>query len=305
MRVSVTELCKTELPKTGIHSITAKRRRPMDKAAYFLIYLVSAGVGLMVLFFAGYIFYKGIPKLSLAFLTTAPNPIQHTIGILPSIINTVYIILLSLLFSVPLGIGGAIYLGEYAKHKQITRMIEFTIETLSGIPSVIFGVVGYLCFCTLLDLKVSLLSGALTLTIIVLPTIVRTTGEALRAVPASYREAAMGMGATKWYMIRTVLLPSASRGILTAIILAAGRMIGESAALLLVAGGSAMYMPRGNLGQQIMSSGSTLAVELYRYAYSRGDNETGFAIAAVLLVIAILLNLSVKAINKKLGGEYK
>lgn len=287
----------------NIQSITAKRKRPMDKLAYSIIYIFSAAVCIMVLFFAGYILYKGIPKLSLSFLTTAENPIQHTIGILPSIINTLYVIVLSLLFSVPIGIGGAIYIGEYATNKRLIRAIEFTTETLSGIPSIIFGVVGYIFFCTFFQLKVSLLSGALTLTIIVLPTIIRTTGEALRAVPSAYREAAMGMGATKWYMIRTVLLPSASRGIITAVILAAGRMIGESAALLLVAGGSAMYMPRGNFFEQIMGSGSTLSVELYRYAYSRGENEIGFAIAAVLLVIAILLNLSVRAVNKKLSGE--
>ena len=170
----------------------------------------------------------------------------------------------------PIGVGGAIYLCEYANNKRLSRIIEFTTETLSGIPSIIFGVFGYVFFCTLLNLKVSLLSGALTLTIIVLPTIIRTTGEALKAVPNSYREAAMGIGATKWYMIHTVLLPSASRGIITAVILAVGRIVGESAALILVAGGSAMYMPRGNFFQQIMSSGATLSVELYRYAYSRG-----------------------------------
>lgn len=283
-------------------SITLKRKRPLDLLAYIMIYLFSAAVCIMVLFFAGYILYKGTPALSLSLLTTAPNPVEHTVGILPSIINTLYIIVLALLFSVPIGVGGAVYIGEYAKNRRLIRIIEFTTETLSGIPSIIFGMVGYIFFCTFLNLKVSLLSGALTLTIIVLPTIIRTTGEALRAVPSSYREASMGMGATKWYMIRTVLLPSASRGIITAVILAIGRMIGESAALLLVAGGSAMYMPRGNVFEQIMSSGSSLSVELYRYAYSRGENEIGFAVAAVLLIISVLLNLSVKAVNKKLSG---
>lgn len=284
-------------------SITEKRRRPADKAAYVCIFLFTFLVVAMVILFVACILYKGLPGLSLDFLTTAPNPIEQTIGILPSIINTAYMILLAILIAVPVGVGGAIYLCEYAKNKRLIRIIEFTTETLSGIPSIIFGVFGYVFFCTLLNLKVSLLSGALTLTIIVLPTIVRTTGEALKAVPASYREAAMGIGATKWYMIHTVLLPSASRGIITAVILAIGRIIGESAALLLVAGGSAMYMPRGSFFEQIMGSGATLSVELYRYAYSRGENEIGFSIAVVLLVISVLLNVAVKGINKKLGGE--
>ena len=284
-------------------SITEKRRRPMDKLAYFFIFFFAFLVFAMVLLFVVYILYNGIPGLTWEFLTTAPNPIEQTIGILPSIINTGYMILLAILFAVPIGVGGAIYLCEYAKNKRLSRIIEFTTETLSGIPSIIFGVFGYVFFCTLLNLKVSLLSGALTLTIIVLPTIIRTTGEALKAVPTSYREAAMGIGATKWYMIHTVLLPSASRGIITAVILAVGRIVGESAALILVAGGSAMYMPRGNFFQQIMSSGATLSVELYRYAYSRGENGVGFSIAVVLLAISVLLNILVKLINKKLGTQ--
>ncbi len=284
-----------------VKSINERRKRPGDKILYFFIFLFTAAVFAMVAFFVVYIFIQGIPMMSFEFLTTAPNPIEKTIGILPSIINTLYIILITLLIAVPVGVGGAIYIGEYAKNKRLISIIEFTTETLSGIPSIIFGVFGYVFFCTFLNLKVSLLSGALTLTLIVLPTIVRTTGEALKAVPNSYREAAMGIGATKWYMIRTILLPSASRGIITAVILAIGRIVGESAALLLVAGGSAMYMPRGNLIEQIMSSGSTLSVELYRYAYSRGENEVGFSIAVVLLTIAIILNIAVKLINQKLS----
>ncbi len=284
-----------------VKSINTHRRRPLDKLMYTLIFLFTGGVFAMVVFFVIYIFYKGIPNFTFEFLSTAPNPIEKTVGILPSIINTLYIILMALLLAVPIGVGGAIYIGEYAKNKRLISIIEFTTETLSGIPSIIFGVFGYVFFCTMLNFKVSLVSGALTLTLIVLPTIVRTTGEALKAVPKSYREAAMGIGATKWYMIRTILLPSASRGIITAVILAIGRIIGESAALLLVAGGSAMYMPRGNIVEQIMSSGSTLSVELYRYAYSRGENEIGFSIAMVLLIIAVMLNVAVKIINSKLS----
>lgn len=282
-------------------SITIKKKRPFDKLAYLLIYAFTAFVFGTVLFFVLYILYKGLPTLSFHFLTNAPNPIEQTIGILPSIINTVYIIFMAILGAVPLGVGGAVYLTEYATNKRLISIIEFTTETLSGIPSIIFGVFGYVFFCSFLGLKVSLISGALTLMIIVLPTVIRTTGEALKAVPYSYREAALGIGATKWFMIRTVLFPSASRGIITAIILAVGRIIGESAALLLVAGGSAMYMPRGNFIEQMMGSGATLSVELYRYAYSRGESEIGFSIAVVLLVIAILLNVSVKLVNKKLS----
>ena len=226
-------------------------------------------------------------------------------GILPSIINTLYIILLSLIISVPIGVGGAIYINEYAKNKKLIRVIEFTTETLSGIPSIIFGVFGYIFFCTFLDLKVSLLSGALTLTLMVLPTIIRTTQEALRSVPKSYREGALGIGATKWYMIRTILLPSSSSGIITSIILSIGRIVGESAALLLVAGGSAMYMPKGSFFDQIMSSGSTLSVELYRYAYSRGDNEIGFSIAAILLIIVLILNLLARVVSKRVQKKHR
>ena len=282
-------------------SIMNKKRRPIDLILHGTVLLFTAFVFLMTVYFAAYILLKGFGGLSLTLLTTAPNPITQTIGILPGIINTLYIILMSLFFALPIGVGGAIYINEYAKNLKLVRVIEFTTETLSGIPSIIFGVFGYVFFCLFLDLKVSLIAGALTLTLMVLPTIIRTTQEALKAVPKSYREGALGIGATKWYMIRTILLPSASGGIITAIILSIGRIVGESAALLLVAGGSAMYMPRGGFFEQIMGSGATLSVELYRYAYSRGDNETGFAIAAILLLIVVILNVSIKLISKKVG----
>ena len=208
--------------------------------------------------------------------------------------------MLSLLISVPVGVGGAIYLNEYAKNKRLIRVIEFTTETLAGIPSIIFGVFGYVFFCTALNLKVSLLSGALTLTIMVLPTIIRNMQEALKAVPKSYREGAAGLGASKWYTIRTILLPAAMPGLITSIILATGRIVGESAALILVAGGSAIYMPRGNILEQMMGSGATLSVELYRYAYSQGKNDVGFGIAAVLLIIVLVLNLLTRWISRRL-----
>ncbi len=280
--------------------LTARKRRPADALMYTAVYLFSGCVLLLSAVFLIYVLVKGIPALSLTFLTTSPNPIKETIGILPSIVNTLYIILLSLLVSVPVGVGGAVYLNEYAKNKRLVRAIEFAAETLSGIPSILFGVFGYVFFCTFLNLKVSLIAGALTLTIMVLPIMIRTTQEALRAVPASYREGAMGIGATRWYMIRTILLPSSLSGVLTGIILSVGRMFSESAAMLLVAGGSAMYMPKGNFINQITSSGSTLSVELYRYAYSRGDSDTAFGIAAVLLIIVILLNLLTRGIARRL-----
>ena len=279
-----------------MNSIFERKTRFTDLILYGIIYTFSAFVFLMVIYFVVYIFINS--KLSFSFITTAPNPIDKTIGILPSILNTFYIILLSIIIAVPLGVGGAIYINEYAKNKKLVRVIEFTTETLSGIPSIIFGVFGYVFFCTFMNLKVSLLSGALTLTLMVLPTIIRTTQEALKAVPKSYRDGAIGIGATKWYMIRTILLPSAKGGIITAIILSIGRIIGESAALILVAGGSAMYMPRGNFFQQIMGSGATLSVELYRYAYSRGENEVGFSIATILLVVVIILNISIKLLDR-------
>jgi phosphate transport system permease protein len=288
-----------------VNSINGKHKRPTDAVLYSIIGVFTAMVFAMTLYFVYYIIVKGAPSLSFAFLTSAPNPIIGTIGILPAIINTAYVILLTLLFAVPIGVGGAVYINEYAKNRRIISVIEFTTETLSGIPSIIFGVFGYVFFCGVMNLKVSLISGAFTLTIMVLPIIIRTAQEALKAVPLSYREGAAGLGASKWYMIRTILLPNASNGIITAIVLSVGRIVGESAALLLVAGGSAMYMPKGNLLKQIQSSGSTLAVELYRYAYSRGENEVGFAIAALLLIIVIGLNLSVKLIGKRLNRGAK
>ena len=283
-------------------SINDKKKRPLEKIFYTTIYVVSGCVLAMVIYFISIILIRGLPAISLEFLSTAPNPIKQTIGIFPSIVNTFYIILFTLVICVPIGVGSAIYLNEYAKNKRFVRAIEFATETLSGIPSILYGIFGYIVFCLLFNLKVSLIAGILTLTIMVLPIMIRTTQEALRSVPKSYREGALGIGSTKWYMVRTILLPSSLKGILTGIILSIGRMVSESAALLLVAGGSAMYMPKGSIFSQLSSSGSTLSVELYRYAYSRGDNETAFGIAAVLIIIVILLNLltrySARRLNK-------
>jgi phosphate transport system permease protein len=258
---------------------------------YGFIYLLSAIVVGLVIFFIVYILVRGLPGLSWEFLTTAENPILETIGIFPSIVNTLYAVFFSLLLAVPLGVGAAIYLNEYAKSGRIVDLIEFATETLAGIPSILYGIFGYVFFCVLLNLHVSILAGILTLTIMVLPIMIRTTQEALRAIPQSYRDGALALSATKWHLIRTILLPSSIKGILSGVILSIGRMVSESAALLLVAGGSAMYMPRGSLWDQLSHSGSTLSVELYRYAMSRGDNQSAFAIAAVLLIIVVTLNL--------------
>ncbi|MDR1928088.1 MAG: phosphate ABC transporter permease PstA [Oscillospiraceae bacterium] len=275
----------------SISSITAKKRRPQEALLYGFIYLLSGGAAALVVCLIVYVLAKGLPAVSFAFLSSAENPILETVGIFPSIVNTLYIVFFSLLVSVPLGVGGAIYLNEYAKNRRLVRLIEFAAETLSGIPSILYGVFGYVFFCVLLKLQVSLIAGVLTLAVMVLPILLRTAQEALKAVPESYREGSRGLGAAKWYLIRTILLPCALKGILTGILLSVGRMVGESAALLLVAGGSAMYMPQGSVFAQLSRSGSTLSVALYRYAASRGDNDTAFGIAAVLLLIVVLLNL--------------
>ncbi|MCL1923678.1 MAG: phosphate ABC transporter permease PstA [Propionibacteriaceae bacterium] len=280
--------------------ITDKKSRPGEKIIYGLIYGLSACVLALAIYFICVILLRGLPNLTWSFVSTAPNPIKQTIGIFPSISNTLNMIIFTILICVPIGVGGAIYLNEYATNKPVIRAIEFATETLAGIPSILYGVFGYIVFCLLFDLKVSLMAGALTLTIMVLPIMIRTSQEALRAVPNSYREGALGIGASKWYMVRTILLPSSLSGILTGIILSIGRMVSESAALLLVAGGSAMYMPKGNIFQQMSGSGSTLSVELYRYATSRGDNDTAFGIAAVLLIIVIILNLLTRSIAGRL-----
>ncbi|MDR1821086.1 MAG: phosphate ABC transporter permease PstA [Oscillospiraceae bacterium] len=283
--------------------ITGKRRRPSEFLLYGLIYLLAACLAVLVLLLVGYILVRGLPAITVPFLTTAENPILETVGIFPSIVNTLYIVFFALIICVPLGVGGAVYLSEYAKNKKLVGAIQFASETLAGIPSILYGIFGYVFFCVLLNLHVSLIAGVLTLTIMVLPIMMRTTQEALRAVPKAYREGALGLGATKWYLIRTILIPSSLKGILTGVILSVGRMVSESAALLLVAGGSAMYMPRGSVWEQLSHSGSTLSVELYRYAMSRGDNGTAFGIASVLIVIVALLNLLTRFVAWRLNKK--
>ncbi len=241
-----------------------------------------------------YVLWKGLPNISWELLSTSPSYLEGTIGILPDLRNTLVIVVTTLLIVLPLGVGAAIYLTEYAGSHRIVGIIEYAAETLSGIPSVIYGLVGMLVFQQLLGIKTSLLCGALTLVIMNLPTIMRTTQESLKTVPQSYREGAFGLGAGKWRVIRTVVLPSCVDGIITGCILSVGRIIGESAALLFTAGFA--HSLTGVLG--LMSSGATLTVALYFYAKERGNFDVAFAIAAILIVLTMILNLSATLIGK-------
>ena len=243
----------------------------------------------LVLFLIAYILIKGLPGISWSFLSTVPTVIPHNIGILPDILNTVYIVV------VPLGAGAAVYLSEYAGDKRFVRIIEYAAETLSGIPSIIYGLVGMLFFCEFLKMQTSLIAGALTLVIMNLPTVMRTTQESLKTVPQSYREGAFGLGAGKWRVIRTVVLPGCVDGVITGCILAVGRILGESAALLFTAG---FAHTLNGFFRGLGSSGSTLTVALYVYAKEEGEFEAAFAIAAILMLLALLINLAAELAAK-------
>lgn len=286
--------------------LAGKRARPVEA---FLLAAVYGAAGLSVfllLSIIGYVFFRGFRHLSFRFFTTVTSTLKGTVGIAGNMVNTLYIIVITLLIAIPVGVGGAVYLNEYAGRGRLVRMIEFATETLAGIPSVVFGLFGMVFFGDVLGLGYSILNGALTLTLMVLPLIVRNTQEALRATPDSYRNAALGMGATKWYMIRTVLLPSAMPGILTGAILAVGRIVGESAALLFTAG-SARLLPKltgslgGNLeklGQKVLEPGGTLTLELYLQT-ENGEYGIAFGIGCILIIIALLTNLLLKlAVHK-------
>ena len=270
-----------------------------------LMYLSAGIICLILLGLIGYILYRGLPHISLEFLTSKPSLIRETVGILPSILNTIYIILITLVIVLPIGVGAAIYLNEYAENKKVVRIIELATETLSGIPSIIYGLVGMLIFVQFFSLGTSLLAGSLTLVIMTLPTVIRTTQESLKTVPQGYREGSLALGAGKWYMIRTVVLPSAIDGIVTGCILSIGRIVGESAALLFTAGmanevlGIVDAVKPGN-------AGSSLTVALYMYAKERGEFEIAFAIAAILLVLTFVINVSAKltaTMLKKKGAK--
>ena len=274
-------------------------RKIKDGFMFGLIYLSAFFSVLLLAGIIGYVFARGLPAVSWPFLTTVKSVIKGTAGIAGNIINTVYIVVLTLAIAVPVGIGSAVWLNEYAGRGRVVNLIEFATEPLSGIPSIVFGLFGMVFFGTTVGLGYSILTGALTLTLMILPLITRNTQEALRAVPASYRSGAIGMGATKWYMIRTVLLPAAMPGIVTGILLAIGRIIGESAALLFTAG-SGYLLPDLGKGflNKIMESGGTLAIQLY-LSMSGAEYETAFGIAAVLLCIVFLFQLLVKLIARR------
>ena len=275
------------------------RRKVKCTILNILMYLSAGIICLILLGLIGYILYRGLPHITPQFLTSKPSLIRETVGILPNILNTIYIILITLVIVLPIGVGAAIYLNEYAENKKVVRIIELATETLSGIPSIIYGLVGMLIFVQFFSLGTSLLAGSLTLVIMTLPTVIRTTQESLKTVPQGYREGSLALGAGKWYMIRTVVLPSAIDGIVTGCILSIGRIVGESAALLFTAGmanevlGIVDAVKPGN-------AGSSLTVALYMYAKERGEFEIAFAIAGILLVLTFVINMSAKLTAKML-----
>lgn len=276
-------------------SISLKRK------TYIMVMRVLMGISVsitcaLVVFLIGYVLCKGIPNITWELLVTKPSYLSDRIGILPDILNTVYIVITTLVFVLPLGVGAAIYLTEYAQNKKLVNMIEYAAETLSGIPSIIYGLVGMLVFCRFFGMKTSLLAGALTLVIMNLPTVMRTTQESLKTVPTSYREGAFGLGAGKWRVIRTVVFPGCIDGIITGCILSIGRILGESAALLFTAGfAHALH----GIFEGLDSAGATLTVALYVYAKENGEFGIAFAIAAILMFLTVFINLSAT-----LAGRY-
>ena len=273
------------------------RRKVYDRTLKVLMYLCAGITCALLIFLIGYIFYRGVGSVSWELLTTQSSYRNDTIGILPNILNTVYIILVSMVIVLPLGVGAAIYLTEYAKNRKLVAIIELATEILTGIPSIIFGLVGMLFFIQMMGLKRGILAGGLTLVVMILPTIVRTTQESLKTVPQSYREGALGLGAGKWHMIRTVVLPNAVDGIVTGCILAIGRIVGESAALLFTAG---FGLVLNGFVESLQSSSATLTVALYVYASERGETAVAFAIATILMVLTFIINFAANLAAKKL-----
>ena len=263
----------------------------MKTLCFISIAIVTVLTGFMLV----YVFYKGLPEITWQLLSTSPSYLRHTIGILPDIMNTIYVVVATLVMVLPIGVGAAIYLNEYAKNRRIVELIEFAAETLSGIPSIIYGLVGMLVFCQFLGLQTSLLAGSMTLVVMNLPTILRTTQEALKTVPQGYREGAFALGAGKWRVIRTVVLPSCINGIVTGCILAVGRILGESAALLFTTG---FAHNLNGFFEGLRSSGATLTVALYVYAKEQGEFEVAYAIAAILMVLTILINIATTVMGR-------
>lgn len=260
-----------------------------------LMFFCTALTCALVLFIIAYVFFKGIPNVSWELLTTSPSYLSQKIGILPDILNTLYIMLAAILVVLPLGVGAAIYLTEYAKNKKLVAIIEYAAETLSGIPSIIYGLVGMLIFVQFLSFGTSLAAGALTLAVMNLPTVMRTTQESLKTIPQSYREGAFGLGAGKWRVVHTVVLPGCVDGIITGCILSVGRIMGESAALLFTAG---FAHTLNGVIEGLSSSGATLTVALYVYAKEQGEFEVAFAIAAILMILTLIINLLASFVEK-------
>ena len=276
--------------------MTAKRKAK-DLMLKGILYFCAVLTCLLLVFLIGYIFVRGIPNLSWELLTTQTSYIKDTIGILPNILNTLYIILVTMVLAVPLGVCAAIYLNEYAANHKLVRIISFAVETLTGIPSIIFGLVGMLFFVQLFGLRQGILAGGFTLVIMVLPTIISNTRESLKTVPNAYREGSLALGSGKWHMVRTVVLPNAVDGIVTGCILAIGRIVGESAALLFTAGfGLALQ----GFVKSLTSSSATLTVSLYVYASERGEINVAFAIATILMILTFILNFAANFAARKL-----
>ena len=280
------------------------KKLPLRRRAFAILcktgmYLAAGITAALLVFLIGYIFVKGLPNITWELLTTASSTLKGTTGILPNLVNTLYIIVLTLIVVLPLGVGAAVYLTEYARNKRLVNLISFATETLAGIPSILYGLVGMLFFTELCGLKSCLLAGALTLAIMTLPTIIRTTQESLKTVPQSFREGALGLGAGKWHMIRTVVLPASVDGIVTGCILTVGRIVGESAALLFTTGMSNELLAPW---EAVLPNraGTTLTVAMYKFAKERGQFDVAFAIAAILLILTLLINLAAQYAGKKL-----
>ena len=272
-----------------------KRRNVYIWGMRILMWLASGITAALTLFLLLFVLVKGLPNITWELLSTKPSYLRGTVGILPDILNTIYMIFTTLLFVLPLGVGAAVYLTEYAANRKLVGVIEYAAETLSGIPSIIYGLFGSLFFCQFMDFDKSILAGALTLVIMNLPTVMRTTQESLKTVPQSYREGAFGLGAGKWRVIRTVVLPNCVEGVITGCILSVGRIVGESAALLFTAG---FAHALGGYFESLSSSGATLTVALYVYATEDGNFKVAFAIAAILMILTLLINLSATLVGK-------
>ena len=277
-------------------------RKIKDRLLKGLVYASGVAVCLVLLFIIGYIFMRGVPGITGEFLTTQSSYVHNTIGILPNILNTLYIVLIAMAIVIPLGVCAAVYLNEYAVNRRVVKLISFAVETLTGIPSVIFGLVGMLFFIQMLGLKAGILAGGLTLVVMVLPTIISNTLESLKTVPQSYREGSLALGSGKWHMIRTVVLPNSIDGIVTGCILAVGRIVGESAALLYTAGFGLIL---NSFMTALQSSSATLTVALYVYATERGELHVAFSVATILMLLTLLLNVAANLSATKLNRKEK